>query len=63
MDSSILCNMPFIKQKSTNPIAVIKRIGRLHDQLCNIMDNVNFIYSFQVGRVRDDEQYKTNEIN
>lgn len=47
-DSSISSNITNTKQKSMNVIEIIKRIGRLHDQLCTIVDNVNFIYSFQV---------------
>lgn len=36
------------KQKAIESIGFIKRIGRLHDQLCSIMDDINFCYSCQV---------------
>lgn len=39
---------PATRQNSLNSIELIKRIGRLHDQLCAIMDDINFCYSFQV---------------
>lgn len=46
--SSVLSNIMPVKQKSMDTIEIIRRIGRLHDRLCTIMDDVNFIYSFQV---------------
>lgn len=45
MESNILPNIT--KQKSMI-IEAIKLIGRLHDQMCALMDNVNFTFSFQV---------------
>lgn len=52
MDTCILSHMSPIKPKSSDPIEIIKRIGRLHDQLCTIMDNINLNYSFQVILVK-----------
>lgn len=51
LDTHIAINseIKLIESDNGEAIGFIKKIGRLYLNLCEVMDNVNICYSFQVG--------------
>lgn len=49
LNTHAISDIELVKQNPLNSVDMIRRIGRLHDLLCTIMDGINSNYSFQVA--------------